>query len=172
MNHTTHMRTAIAEAKRAAAMDEVPVGAVIVRYPAGAGADGEIISCAHNLRETSKNALHHAEIIAINEACEKLGSWRLLDCVLYVTLEPCPMCAGAIVNARIPKVVFGAKDPAAGAFGSMLNLNSYPLYHRPEIVSGVCGVECADILRDYFIMKRSKPRYAKKKQSDFDKGDE
>jgi len=170
MNDTKYMRAALDEAAIAASMDEVPVGAVIVRY-SGSGGDGEIIASAHNLRETSRNALLHAEVIAINEACTKLKGWRLLDCVLYVTLEPCPMCAGAIINARIPKVVFGAKDAAAGAFGSMLNLNSYPLNFHPEIVSGVCAKECADILRNYFLLKRSAPRHAKKTQANFDEGD-
>lgn len=157
------MKLAIYEAEAAAEIDEVPVGAVIVRKSGGAE---EIIAAAHNKRETSKNALGHAEIIAIDEACRKIGSWRLAECTIYVTLEPCPMCAGAIVNARIPRVVFGAKDPKAGAFGSVINLNYYPLNFKPEITSGILSDECASQLRNYFIVKRSKQKYTKGKQNE------
>lgn len=142
-----YMKEAIAEAKIAAEVGEVPVGAVIVR-------NGEIIARAHNLRETQKNALCHAELIAINEACRKLGGWRLFDCELYVTLEPCPMCAGAIVNSRIKRVVYGAKDSKAGALGSVINFNFYPLNHKPEVCSGVLSDECANLLSDFFILRR------------------
>lgn len=159
MNDIDYMRLAMQEAEAAALIDEVPVGAVIVRKSDNIE---EIVSSAHNLRETSKNALHHAELLAIDEACKKTGSWRLSECILYVTLEPCPMCAGAIINARIPRVVFGAKDTKAGAFGTLINLNYYPLNFKPEIVSGVLVDECAKQLRDYFAFKRTQPKYLKK----------
>ena len=147
MTDTEYMKAALAEAKKAALAGEAPIGAVIVR-------DGEIISRAHNTRETDKNAICHAEIIAIDEACRMLGGWRLTDCELFVTLEPCPMCAGAIVNSRIKRVVFGAKDAKAGAFGSVLNLNSYPLNHKPDVVSGILETECAALLGEFFAQKR------------------
>ena len=143
------MRLAIREAQCAAAMGEVPVGAVLVW-------DDTVIACAHNTRETDKNALGHAECLAISEACRKLGGWRLHRAVLYVTLEPCPMCAGAIVNARIPRVVFGTKDARAGAFGSVLNLNGYPLNHKPELVYGVCEEECRQLMTAFFAELRRK----------------
>ncbi|MFY9382279.1 MAG: tRNA adenosine(34) deaminase TadA [Eubacteriales bacterium] len=141
------MRAAISEAVAALDEGEVPIGCVIVR-------DGKIIAAAHNKREKEKNALYHAEILAIDKACHALGGWRLPGCTLYVTLEPCPMCAGAIVSARIERVVYGAKDPKAGAFGSVLNLNSYPLNHKPEIISGVLKRDCADMLSQFFAKKR------------------
>ena len=137
------MSLAIEEAKKASAIGEVPVGCVIV-------CDDTVISTAFNTRETGKNALHHAEIKAIDQACKTLGGWRLHKCELYVTLEPCPMCAGAIVNSRIKKVIFGASDMKAGAFGSVLNFNDFPLNHKPEIVSGVCKEICSDLLSDFF----------------------
>ena len=147
MTDEEYMREAIAEAKKAAEIGEVPVGAVIVR-------DGEIIARAHNERETGKDATRHAEIIAIEKACKALGGWRLIGCDMYVTLEPCPMCAGAIVNARVVRVVYGARDLRAGAFGSVLNLNEYPLNHKPEIVGGVLEDECLSPIRDFFKKKR------------------
>ena len=143
------MAEALAEARLAAGIDEVPVGAVLVR-------DGRIIARAHNTRETSKCATHHAEILAIEAGCRALGGWRLPGCTLYVTLEPCPMCAGAIVNSRISRVVFAAKDPRAGAFGSVLNLNFYPLNHKPKLESGLCGIEASAQLRDFFSSLRKK----------------
>ena len=142
-----YMSEAISQAKRAALVGEVPVGAVIVR-------GDEIISRSKNTKENSKRATGHAEIDAIDEACRTLGTWRLSDCTLYVTLEPCPMCAGAIVNARVGRVVFGVRDPKAGAMGSVLNLNSYPLNHKPEIQSGVLEKECSEILSAFFLSKR------------------
>lgn len=142
------MRLAIDEARKAGEQDEVPVGAVIVR-------EGEVIARAYNTRERDKNALCHAEIKAINEACNALGGWRLVGCTLYVTLEPCPMCAGAIVNAHLERVVFGAYDKKAGAFGTMINLNDYPLF-KPEITAGVMREECAQLLTDFFKAKRKK----------------
>ena len=143
------MEEAIKLALQAAEMDEVPVGAVAVR-------DGKIIAAAFNTRETSKCATHHAEILAIEEACRTLGGWRLPGVTLYVTMEPCAMCAGAIVNSRIERVVYGAKDFRFGAFGSALNLNDAGLNHTPEVVGGVLGEECADVLTSYFKNKRKK----------------
>ena len=141
------MREAMALAKMAEEIDEVPVGALVVR-------NGEIIAKAYNIRETSRCATHHAEILAIEEACRTLGGWRLPGCTLYVTMEPCCMCAGAIINARIPRVVYGAPDLRFGAFGSLINLAGIPLNHKPEIVGGVLGEENVEILRSYFKKKR------------------
>ena len=141
------MREAIELARAAEKIDEVPVGAVIVR-------DGNIIASAYNTRETSKCATHHAEILAIERACAALGGWRLPGVTLYVTMEPCTMCAGAIINSRIERVVYGAKDFRFGAFGSALDLNEAGLNHKPEVVGGVLGEECADILSSYFKRKR------------------
>jgi len=140
------MLEALKEAEIAASEDEVPVGAVIVR-------NGEILAKAHNTRERDKNALYHAEIKAINQACQILGGWRLVGCTLYVTLEPCPMCAGAIVNSRIERVVYGAPDHKAGAFGTMINLNDYPLF-KPQITSGILADQCSGILSSFFKNKR------------------
>ena len=144
-----YMSMALSEAMLGASMGEIPVGAVIVR-------DDEIISAAHNLRENGGGATAHAEIVAINEACERLGTWRLSGCELYVTLEPCPMCAGAIINSRLDRVVFGAKDPRMGAFGSIINLNSYPLGHKVELSGGVLSEESLELLRDFFKDMREK----------------
>ena len=141
-----YMALAIMEAVEAAKEDEVPVGAVIVR-------DGKVIAKAHNTRERDKNALYHAEIKAINQACTVLGGWRLVGCTMYVTLEPCPMCAGAIINSRIERVVYGAPDNKAGAFGTMINLTDYPLF-KPQIESGVLKEECSKMLTEFFKTKR------------------
>ena len=143
------MRRALELAAEAAEAGEVPVGCVIVR-------EGKILSEGRNRRETDKNALAHAEIEAIDGACRTLGGWRLTGCTLYVTLEPCPMCAGAIVNARIPRVVYGAKDARAGAMGSLINVNSYPLNHHAQVEHGVLADECAGILREFFSSRRRK----------------
>ena len=141
------MEEAIKLALAAAERDEVPVGAIAVR-------DGKIIAKGSNTREESKCATHHAEILAIEEACRTLGGWRLPGVTLYVTMEPCVMCAGAIVNARIEKVVYGAKDHRFGAFGSALDVNEAGLNHKPEVVGGVLGERCAEILSSYFRNKR------------------
>ena len=141
------MREAIRLARLAEEEDEVPVGAVAVR-------DGKIIASAYNTREGSRCATHHAEILAIEGACRALGGWRLPGVTLYVTMEPCVMCGGAIINSRIPRVVYGAKDFRFGAFGSALDLVKVPLNHTPEVVGGVLGDECAKILSDYFKKKR------------------
>lgn len=146
-NDEYYMSEALKEAKLAAEHDDVPVGAVVV-------SDGEIISRAHNMREKNGIATAHAELLAIEEACRKKGRWRLSDCILYVTLEPCPMCAGAIINSRIEKVVFGAKDAKAGALGSLLNMNNYPLNHKVGCDCGIMESECSDILRAFFAKKR------------------
>jgi len=143
------MQLAIAEAKRALGHDDVPVGAVIL------GGDGSILGRGHNERELLQDPSAHAEMLAIREAAAAVGSWRLLDTTLYVTLEPCAMCAGAIVLARIPTVVFAAPDPKAGAAGSVLDVLAEPaLNHRPEVVAGVREAECAQLLRDFFASRR------------------
>ena len=142
-----YMREAMRLAAMAEEIDEVPVGALVVR-------DGRIIARAYNTREHSKCATHHAEILAIEEACRVLGGWRLIGCTLYVTMEPCAMCAGAIINARIPRVVYGAPDLRFGAFGSLINLADVPLNHKPEVVGGVLKEENVDMLRAYFKKKR------------------
>ena len=146
-NDEFYMREAIRLAKLAEAEDEVPVGAVVVH-------NGEIIASAYNTREGTKCATHHAEVLAIEKACEALGGWRLPDTTLYVTMEPCVMCAGAVVNARIKRVVFGANDMRFGAFGSLINLSKLPLNHKVDIVGGVLADECAEILSSYFKNKR------------------
>lgn len=143
------MKEALALAKTAADTGEVPVGAVIVR-------NGEIIATGINRREKEKNALCHAEIEAINDACNKLGGWRLPECELYVTLEPCPMCAGAIINSRIEKVYFGAYDRKAGSVRSLVRLFDIPYNHKPEVHGGIMEDECADILSDFFKSLRAK----------------
>ena len=137
------MLLALAEARKAAAEGEVPVGAVIVK-------DGIVIATGRNMREQKQNALSHAEIEAINSACKKLGSWRLDGCELYVTLEPCPMCTGAIINARIKTVIFGAFDRNAGCMDSVINLCDYPLGHKVEVYAGICEDDCQQVLQEFF----------------------
>lgn len=143
------MERAIALAEYAADLGEIPVGAVIVDNESG-----EIISEAYNLRETKKIATAHAEILAIEEACRLRGGWRLSGCTLYVTLEPCPMCAGAIVNSRLDRVVWGADDMLAGCCGSVINFNSYPFNHSFSTTSGVCAEKCREILSNFFERRR------------------
>ena len=152
MNDEIFMRAAIELAASAAKEGEVPVGAVVVR-------DGKIIAQGRNMRETAKLATAHAEIIALENACRALGGWRLFGCTLYVTLEPCPMCAGALINSRVGRVVFGAYDPKAGCLGSMLNLAEYPFNHKFEITCGVLAEECAALLSDFFRKKRVKKEH-------------
>ena len=152
-----YMKRAIELAESAAAIDEVPVGALIVRR-------GEIIAEAYNTRERDKCATCHAELRAIEAACRALGGWRLPESTLYVTLEPCPMCAGAILHARIDRVVFGASDPRAGAFGSVLNLNELALYHKTELRGGVLGESCSGLLTAYFRRKRETKKAPKELQ--------
>ncbi|PWL71611.1 MAG: tRNA-specific adenosine deaminase [Clostridiales bacterium] len=143
------MKLALEQAKEAAALGEVPIGAVVVR-------GSEVVSTAHNLRETEKNALFHAELLAIDLACKKLGGWRLHECELYVTLEPCPMCAGAIINARIKRVVYGAEDPKAGCCGTLLDLFDCGFNHRPAVERGVLQEESAKLLRAFFKKLRNR----------------
>ena len=150
MQDELFMQQALELARTAAAEGEVPVGCVIVQ-------DGTVIGRGHN-RETGRSALAHAEIEAIAEACRRLGGWRLWQATLYVTLEPCPMCAGAIINARIPRVVIGAMDPKAGSCGSVVNLFDLPYNHRPEITRGVLEDACASELRTFFRTLRARRR--------------
>lgn len=144
-----YMRAALELADVAARYGDVPVGCVIVR-------DGGIVSADCNGREVFRDASYHAETAAIRAACAKLGGWRLTQCTLYVTLEPCPMCAGAIWCARVPRVVVGAKDAKAGAAGSVMNLNSYPLNHKFAVTFGILEKECRDVLAEFFKKKRKK----------------
>ena len=137
------MKRALALAKEAADEGEAPIGAIIVRA-------GKIVSVGRNRREKDKNALGHAEIEAIDNACKTLGGWRLIGCTMYVTLEPCPMCAGAIINARIERVVFGAYDKKAGSCGSVTNLFELPYNHKPELIGGVLEEECSLALTEFF----------------------
>jgi tRNA(adenine34) deaminase len=142
------MRRALREAAEALEHDDIPVGAVVVK-------DGEVIGAGHNEREIRQDPTAHAEIIALRAAAQAVGSWRVLESVLYVTLEPCAMCAGAIVLARVPRVVFGTADPKAGAAGSVLDILAEPhLNHRPQVESGLLAQECADALRAFFASRR------------------
>lgn len=149
------MQQALIEAQKAAALGEVPIGAVIVYQD-------EIIGRAHNLRETTQNALTHAESMAIQEACKKIGSWRLEETTLYVTLEPCPMCAGAILQSRIPRVVYGARDMKAGCVDSLYRLlNDARFNHECDITEGVMTDECGQILTDFFRALRERKKAEK-----------
>lgn len=143
------MKKALELARTAASEGEVPVGAIVVR-------NNEVIGTGYNKRESKKNALMHAEIEAINNACNNLGGWRLWECDLFVTLEPCPMCAGAIINSRIRNVYFGAFDKKAGSCSSVLNLFEYPYNHKPKVFSGILETECSTILTEFFKNLRSK----------------
>ena len=142
------MGAALAEAEKAAALGEVPVGAVVARH-------GEIVAAAHNTRETEKNAVHHAELLAIDAACRALGGWRLWECDLFVTLEPCPMCAGAILNSRIRRVVYGAADPKAGCCGSVTDLFALPFNHHPAVERGLRAEEASALLAAFFARLRA-----------------
>ena len=137
------MQEALIEARKAALLGEIPVGAVIVQ-------NDEIIARAHNRRELDQDALAHAEVLCIRDACQKLHSWRLSGCTLYVTLEPCPMCSGAIINSRLDRVVYGAKDDKAGCAGSVADLFIMPFNHEPTVRSGVLAKECAEVLSQFF----------------------
>lgn len=149
MTDTELMREALREAELAAALGEVPVGAVVAR-------NGEIVARAHNLRESGKNATYHAELLAIDAACRALGGWRLWQCELFVTLEPCPMCSGAIINSRLRRVVYGAKDPKAGCCGSLTDLFALPFNHHPVVEQGLLEEESAALLRQFFARLRAK----------------
>lgn len=148
MDDCLFMKQALKEAMKAEKIDEVPIGCVIVK-------DGVILARGHNMREQKQQSIAHAEIIAIQKACKKLNSWRLDGCVLYVTLEPCPMCAGAILQSRIDKVVYGAKDPKGGCIESCMMMYSHKGFnHYPKIESGICEIECSNLLKAFFKNKR------------------
>lgn len=147
-----YMKLALKEAKKAYEKEEVPIGAIIVK-------DDKVIARAHNLRETSKQSIAHAEILAIQKACKKLDSWRLEECDMYVTLEPCSMCAGAIINSRIKNLYIGAMDPKSGAVGSKLNLlEDYKFNHEVNFETGILNEECSTILSDFFKELRKKKK--------------
>ena len=147
-NYEQYMLEALKEAELAALEDEVPIGCVIVR-------NNQIVARSHNQREKSHNPLGHAEVLAIKKASEIVNDWQLVDCELYVTVEPCIMCAGAIIQSRIPKVVYGAPDLKGGAFGSSINvLEAKDINHRPEVIKGVLEAECSQIIKNYFKSKR------------------
>ncbi len=148
MNDTEYMGLALDEAKKAYAIGEVPIGAVIVK-------DGEVIAAAHNLRETGHDATAHAEVMAIRQACEKIGHWRLTGATLYVTIEPCPMCAGALVMSRIARLVYGAADYKAGAVESLFNITNHSgLNHQMEVTAGVREEECRTLMKEFFRERR------------------
>ena len=163
MDDIYFMDEALALAREAAAAGEVPVGCVIVRR-------GEIVGRGRNRRETGRTALGHAEIQAIAQACENLGGWRLWECTLYVTLEPCPMCAGAIINARIPRVVYGASDAKCGACGSVCDLFNMDFNHHPTVEKGIREAECAGLMTEFFqnlrVTLRSRPKWKKPSQTE------
>lgn len=150
MNDEEYMGLALLEAQRAYDIGEVPIGAVIVK-------DGEVIATAYNLRETGHDATAHAEVLAIRRACEKIGHWRLTGATLYVTIEPCPMCAGALVMSRVDRLVYGAADYKAGAVESLFNITNHGgLNHRLEVRAGVREEECRNLMKDFFRMRRKK----------------
>jgi len=150
------MKQALEEAQQAALLGEVPIGAVLVY-------EGKIIARAHNLRETTQNATTHAELLVIQEACKKIGSWRLEDTTLYVTLEPCPMCAGAILQSRVPRVVYGARDQKAGCVDSLYHLlNDERFNHECDVTEGILAEECGQILTDFFKALRDRKKAEKK----------
>jgi tRNA(adenine34) deaminase len=157
-NDDYYMKEAIEEAKKAGALGEVPIGAVVVL-------DGKIISRAHNLRESNQNAVAHAELLAIEEACGMLGTWRLEDAVLYVTLEPCAMCSGAIILSRISRVVYGAADPKGGCAGTFMNLLQDERFnHQSEVSAGVLEKECSSLLTDFFRALRERKKEEKRRR--------
>ena len=152
MTHEDYMELALQEAWKAAKQGEVPVGAVIVK-------DGQVIAQAHNMREQWLDATAHAEVIAIRDACGKLQNWRLTGCTLYVTVEPCPMCAGAIYNSRIDTVIFGCRDSRAGAVESLFNVLSHPLLnHQPQVIGGILEDRCAAAVQEFFADRRAKEK--------------
>lgn len=147
------MRLALEQAHLAYQIGEVPVGAVVVK-------DGEIVGTGYNRRETDKNAVAHAELLAIDDACKRLGGWRLWECELYVTLEPCPMCAGAIINSRIKRLIYGASDKKAGSVESVVRMFDLPYNHKPPYTAGVLEEECSQILKSFFKEMRSRKNRA------------
>lgn len=159
MDDRGYMQLALAEARKAAELGEIPIGAVLVY-------GGEVVAAAHNMRETWRDATAHAEVIVIRKACSRLNRWRLSGCSLYVTVEPCPMCSGAIVNSRIDRVIYGCPDSKAGGAESIFNIITNPnLNHCAEVVSGVCEEECAQVMKDFFRRRRLENK-AKKQQAD------
>lgn len=160
MQDEDFMREAIKEAEKAEELKEVPIGAIIV-------IEGKVVARAHNLRESEQNAIAHAELLAIDQACKELRSWRLEDATLYVTLEPCPMCAGAIMLSRVKRVVYGAADPKGGCAGTLMNLLEDERFnHQSEVISGVLEKECGQILSDFFRKIRERKKLEKKVQKD------
>ncbi|ETI66060.1 tRNA adenosine(34) deaminase TadA [Neobacillus vireti] len=156
------MKEAIKEAKKAEELEEVPIGAVLV-------IDGRIISRAHNLRESIQNAVAHAELLAIDQACRELGSWRLEEAVLYVTLEPCPMCSGSIILSRVKRVVYGAADPKGGCAGTLMNLLQDERFnHQSEVTKGVMETECGQLLSDFFRKIRDRKKREKQARKERD----
>ncbi|GAA3634044.1 tRNA adenosine(34) deaminase TadA [Lactobacillus hamsteri] len=152
-----YMQLAVEEAKKAEAQDEVPIGAIVV------DPNGEVVGKGYNRRELDQDATQHAEMIAIREACKNIGFWRLIDCSLFVTLEPCPMCAGAIINSRIKNIFFGAMDPKAGAAGSVVDLFAVEKFnHHPNVIAGLNQEECGQMLTNFFRAIRKKQKEAKK----------
>lgn len=151
MTDNEYMKIALMLAQQAFDINEVPVGAIIVKR-----STGEIVGKGFNRRETDKDPLAHAEIAAIKQASETLGGWRLIDCEMFVTLEPCPMCCGAIINSRIERIVYGADDLKSGSVKSVLNMFDYSFNHKPEIVSGILKEECSEIISDFFLKLREK----------------
>lgn len=160
MNDYDCMQAALQQARMAAVEGEIPIGAVLVH-------DGEIIAAAHNKREILHDATAHAEIMVIREACKRLGRWRLSGCTLYVTVEPCPMCSGAIVNSRIDRVVYGCPDVKAGGVESIFNiLTNSSLNHTAEVCSGVCEEECAHVMREFFKRRRAENKAARRQRQE------
>ncbi|MGL5915260.1 MAG: tRNA adenosine(34) deaminase TadA [Culicoidibacterales bacterium] len=155
MDHQHYMQIAIQQAQFAAEIGEVPIGAVLVH-------NNQIIAQAFNDRETSQNPLHHAELMVIEQASQILGKWRLTDCTLYVTLEPCPMCAGAIIQSRVGRIVFGAYDPKAGCVGSLMDLPRDERFnHMPEVITGILEAECGELLTTFFRVLRARNKLRK-----------
>lgn len=155
MDHERYMQLALAEARKAAELGEIPIGAVLVH-------DGQVIAAAHNMRETWQDATAHAEIIVIREGCKRLGRWRLSGCALYVTVEPCSMCSGAIVNSRVDTVVYGCPDVKAGGAESIFNIITNPnLNHCAEVIAGVCEEECAQVMKNFFKRRRQENKALK-----------
>ncbi len=157
MDDKKYMQLALKEARKAASLGEIPIGAVLVD-----NTNGEVIAAAHNMRETWQDATAHAEVIVIRQACAQLKRWRLNDCSLYVTVEPCPMCSGAIVNGRVDRVVYGCPDAKAGGAESIFNIITNPnLNHCAEVISGVCEEECAQVMKDFFKRRRQENKMRK-----------
>ena len=155
-SHEEYMQLALEEARKAAALGEIPIGAVLVH-------EGEVVARAHNMRETWQDGTAHAEVIVIQEACKKLGRWRVSGCSLYVTVEPCPMCSGAIVNSRIDTVVYGCPDVKAGGAESIFNIITNPnLNHTATVISGICELECAQVMKEFFKRRRAENKERRK----------